>query len=445
MMHTLYKNSLLVSLTLVLFSGCGDNFDDDSYATQFYPQYPSQRGYFIDSGVEGMTYTKSNGSIRQTGQGGSFDYYLSETLTFSIGNLIIGESLALSTVTPKDIVAFENLELNTSLYSPEVNNRVRLLIALDSNANPADGIDINDSTKAKAINWTTPLYSGSETEFNTALNIATGGDVDVSSISSTAASAHFSSSLRCSYSGAYAGNWLLPNGSRDGFVGVMIQSSGTIVTLGDGQDLNGDGNYTEFLFARGSHDMDTGEYDFNETGVFDESIGSIIPSTKAVSGDGSSDSYDRVSGSFTQINPDTNISESGSYEASRVGSGQNTAYRYTGFGYARASGTPNPIDPTDPSAPYDPILGLFTFDINRDGTILGLIHDARTNEEPPLIGEINFTSNVIDMNLTYSDGSRYSVHGILANDGTVTLDWYDINSTKLGYIDGVGCQLQVHN
>jgi hypothetical protein len=429
-------STLLALGTLLFLTACGENTNTESYATKYYPTYEAQSGKFIDSGVEGITYVKTAGGDSLTKAGGSFEYHYGDTVTFKIGNLVIGETIALSVVTPKDIVSYKNLELNTSINAPEVNNRVRLLISLDSDNNPANGIEINATTRAQGINWATPNYDLNESAFSAEIYSATNGEV--SSLKTMAeATAHFESSLRCVYSGAYSGRWILPNGARSGFVGVMIQSNGTIVTLGDGQDLNNDGIYEEFLFARGQHYMDNGYYDFNETGAFNETLGSIVPSSKIVQGDGESQGYNFVKGSFEQKNPDTNVTQTGSYEATRVGSGSNVSYRYTGYGFANASGAENPSS--------DPILGLFTFDISRDGKIVGLIHDARTNEEPPLIGNMNFDTSIVDMNLTYPNGDLYRVTGALSFDGSVNLDWYDISSNKLGYIDGVGCQLQTHN
>lgn len=439
-MSLYFKLSSFALLGTVFFTACGDNFDNTSYATKVHPAYPIQYGHFIDAGVSGLEYTNSTTTPRMTTDGGKYRFTYGDVLTFKVGNLLLGESVGLTTITPKEIVSWQNLELNTSIYAPEVNNRVRLLLSLDSDSNPANGIDINATTRASAQNWTTPLYDGTETEFNDAIDIATKGDLNVSSISASDASTHFESSLRCVYSGAYSGNWIFPDETRAGFVGVMIQSDGTIVTLGDGQDLDGDGNYTEYLFARGTHYMDDGYYDFNETGEFNATSGSIVPSSKIVKGDGESESYNRVVGSFEQKNPDTNQTETGSYEATRVGNGSNVSYRYTGYGFG--------LD-YDLNSSNDPILGLFTFDVSRDGSVVGLIHDARTNLEPPLEGQVIFHSDnnaSIDMNLTYpNNGGNYTISGTLAQDGTVNLDWKNDNNETLGYIGGVGCQLQTHD
>ena len=439
-------HSSLILSTLALLSGCGSNVEDLSLNTGPIMGAPN-KGVFITR-VNGLEYTRTFVPVAQlTTVDSTYDYRTGEPIMFHIGNLEIGEALGLAILTPKEIVSYKNLELNTSINSNEVNNRVRVLMSLDEDSDPSNGIKISDTTRELAKNWSTPDYNLAESAFTNELKDSTRSYFDNKPIATKAAAKkQFASELRCVYSGAYSGQWLLPNGARSGFVGVMIQSSntvdinsslGTIVTLGDGQDLNGDGLAQEYLFARGTHDMDTGSYVFNETGEFKN--GGIIPSDQNVSGDGESISYDKVVGSFKQIIDGK--PQYGSYEAVRVGQGQDSAYRYTGFGYDNNS--------SDENRSSDPILGLFTFDVDRNGTVVGLIHDARNNEEPALKGKVDFNVSVdnISMSLTYpNNGGTFLIKGTLAFDGTVNLDWFDANGTiKYGYIAGVGCQLQAHN
>jgi hypothetical protein len=223
----------------------------------------------------------------------------------------------------------------------------------------------------------------------------------------------------------------LPNQAKEGFVGVMIQSDGNIMALGDGQDTDGDGVYNDVIYSTGIHNMDTGSYDFNATYNFDVDAGRIIGTNRTdINGTGSSLGYNRVSGSFIQDG------QRGNYTASRVGSGINTSYRYTGFGYANATTSQD-----NPSR--DPLLGLFSFDIDRDGKIVGMIHDARTNDEPELLGTLNYNSGVVTIAL--ESGLGHTLEGVISFNGSLHLTWYDANHQKLGYIDGIGCQLQSHN
>ena len=439
-MKLLYK-TLLSSLLATFIVGCGDTINTKTYATKVHPTYPSVSGNFIDSGVKGLNYTVDMNASADatrwenfTEDGGVFNYFYGDRILFKVGQLEIGTALGLSVVTPKDIVSYKNLELNTSIYAPEVNNRVRLLMSLDEDSTPANGISISKETRIQAKEWTTPEYNLNENDFTTALNKATNNQL-TKIFTKEEAEIHFASSLRCVYSGAYSGKWDLPDGSKDGFVGVMIQSNGTIIALGDGQGPNRD----EYLYARGEHDMDNGIYTFSETGQFDPEFGTIVPTPQnKVEGDGESSGYDRVEGSFTQYNPATDQNETGTYYASRVGQSTNPAYRYTGFGYANSeSGIRDP---------EQNILGLFTFDINSGGKIVGLIHDARTNEEPALLGTMDLETFDVEMLLTYPDQTTYTIKGTLSQETNfVDLDWFDKDGNNLGYLNGIGCQLQPYN
>ncbi len=442
--------SSLVLSTLTLLNGCGSSVEDLSLHSEPIMGAPN-KGVFINR-VDGLEYTRTFAPVAQlTTKDSTYDYRTGEPIMFHIGNLELGEALGLAILTPKEIVSYKNLELNTSINSNEVNNRVRVLMSLDDDNNTANGIQINYATRVAAKKWSTPDYNLAESAFTNELKSSTGHYFDTKLITTKAeAKKQFADELRCIYSGAYSGQYILQNGAKSGFVGVMIQSSntvdphsslGTIVALGDGQDLNGDGIAKEYLFARGTHNMDTGSYIFNETGEFNTTSGSIVPSTQVIKGDGRSLDYNNVVGSFEQKNPNTNKIEVGSYKASRVGNADNSSYRYTGFGYDNNG--------SDENTSSDPILGLFTFDIEKNGTVVGLIHDARNNLEPAIKGEVDFNASVdnITMSLTYpNNGGTFLIKGTLVFDGTVNLDWFDANgTTKYGYIAGVGCQLQPHN
>lgn len=435
-MKTSYYTSLILAGTLLSLLGCGGG--TTKYEKKHYSGNPPKenRGKFIDSGVEGLEYKRPSGIDSLTKAGGSFYYSLGETINFHIGNLNLGTAFGLQTTTPQSIVAFSNLELNTSIYAPEVNNRVRTLMSLDEDHNPKNGIQISKTIRYEAKAWETPDFSLNETDFNSDYFTATGRSITVTK---SEAQAHFAASLRCSYSGAYRGYQLLPDGSEGPLVGVMIQAydknssktTSPIVALSDGQDIDGDGTFDEFLYALGDHDMDTGSYTFNQTFQFDKDAGRIIGSPlQNVTGDGESLGYNKVIGTFRQGD------QAGSYVTFRVGEGKNSAYRYTGFGYQ------NPT--TNPDSLGDPILGLFSFDIDTKGVIYGLIHDAQTNLEPELNGTIDFTTGATQINLNLN-GNDYILSGIIdVNTATVHLTWSDSNGNKLGFIDGLGCQLQPH-
>jgi len=433
-MKTFFYTSLLSSL--LLLSGCGSEVENLGGNMQPITGAPD-KGTFVSS-VDGLEYTRTLApAVQTTDKSSAYSYRTGEVIKFHIGKLEIGESVGISVLTPKDIVSYQNLDLNTSIYSSEVNNRVRLLMALDSNATLSNGIQISQATRDAAQLWSTPDYAANEADFKTSVEANTN---IILNVTAAQAQTHFTEALRCVYSGAYRGSWLLPSGEKEGFVGVMIQSNGAIVALGDGQnidnnDSNGDGNYNDdVIYATGTHEMDTGYYDFNQTYHFDPIAGRIVDSNITnIEGTGSSQGYNRVSGVFVQDG------QNGAYTASRVGAGENPSYRYTGFG----RGNPGGIAAADGS---DSILGLFTIDINPDGNVTGLIHDARSNEEPTLSGNVDFATGNIELDL--NSGLGHTLSGNInfdTNSSNLLIDWNDANGTILGYIQGVGCQLQPHN
>jgi len=437
-MKTFFYTSLLSAL--LLLSGCGNEVENLGGNTRPITGAPN-KGTFVSS-VEGLEFTRTLAPVAQTtDKAAAYSYRTGELVRFHVGNLDIGESIGISVITPKEIVAYKNLDLNTSIYSSEVNNRIRLLMQLDSDSISENGIQISKETRTAAYTWTTPDYSLNETEFEASVLSATAGSVALS-ISKNAAEDHFTEALRCVYSGAYRGSWLLPSGEKEGFVGVMIQSNGGIVALGDGQDVDGidnnnDGNFLDdVIYATGTHEMDTGLYDFNQTYHFDATLGRIVDSTITnIQGSGNSLGYNKVSGVFVQDG------QNGMYTASRVGEGKNTSLRYTGFGRGNSGGSAAYVTANN----IDPILGLFTLDISADGNVTGLIHDARSNEEPSLTGTMNFTTGDIQLNLNSGLGHTLSGNIDFENTHAILLDWQDENGTNLGYIDGIGCQLQPHN
>jgi len=428
-MKTVLTKSLLLTSTLLLFTACGGGTTE--YDKKHYTGNPPRDnvGTFIDSGVEGLQYQRPSGIESLTKAGGAFYYKLGETINFHIGNLDIGTTFALNTTTPKDIVSYDERDLNTSIYEPEVNNRVRMLMSLDEDNNPNNGILIPETTREDARFWSTPDYSLSPSDFDTNFASVTNKTITVTKAD---AELHFTQTLRCAYSGAYRGYQLLPTGGEGPLVGVMIQSNGGIVALGTEQDINNDGVFNETLYSAGTHDMDSGTYIFNSTYQFDAINGTIVGSQLPVTGNGASFGYNKVAGSFV------NQGQEGSYVAYRVGDGKNTAYRYTGYGYSQTGATETP------GVGNDPLLGLFTLDIDTKGVVTGMIHDAQTNLEPDLTGHVDLSTNIADIDLTLG-GNQYKITGIIdfTGGGTLRLRWADTNDNKLGYLDGFGCQLQV--
>jgi hypothetical protein len=97
----------------------------------------SHRGYFIDSPVEGITY-ETNTLSGTTDRRGTFYFSPGEQVEFFVGGLSLGFAHGKDVITPLDLVPGANDENNQ-----EVVNIVRLLITLDTDANPENGITID--------------------------------------------------------------------------------------------------------------------------------------------------------------------------------------------------------------------------------------------------------------------------------------------------------------
>jgi hypothetical protein len=103
----------------------------------------SQRhGIFVDSAVEGITF-KTETKSGETDSKGRFIYEPGETVTFSIGGIILGTTTAKPTITPVDLV-----ERAQDENDPAVTNITRLLISLDEDNDPDNGITISPELRA---------------------------------------------------------------------------------------------------------------------------------------------------------------------------------------------------------------------------------------------------------------------------------------------------------
>ena len=133
----LYTGLIALITLVIIFSGC----DGDSSKPQL--ETPVLEGTFVDSRVEGLTYlTTSQSGL--TDADGTFLYKEGETVTFSIGDLVIGRAPGGDIITPLDLVPDADDENH-----PAVTNISRLIQALDQDGNPDNGIEISASVAAE--------------------------------------------------------------------------------------------------------------------------------------------------------------------------------------------------------------------------------------------------------------------------------------------------------
>lgn len=135
-------------LATIALSACGGGGSSNAPSTANPPTTPSPQsaqGVFLDSAVEGMSY--SSGALSGiTGADGGFEYEIDNTVIFSIGGITIGAALGADTITPLDLV--EGAEDETD---DEVVNILRFLQTLDNDGNPDNGIQITSVMRDLAV------------------------------------------------------------------------------------------------------------------------------------------------------------------------------------------------------------------------------------------------------------------------------------------------------
>ena len=140
----LFKKSTLLpfGLSLVL-TACGGGGDDPPVPPV--PPVTASTGVFVDGVVDGLNYETPT-FFGTTNNAGEYDFLPGETVTFSIGGIVLGSTTAGPVVTPLTLVSgakdHENLV---------VTNIVRLLLTLDGDGNPNNGISIPPKTTAAAV------------------------------------------------------------------------------------------------------------------------------------------------------------------------------------------------------------------------------------------------------------------------------------------------------
>ncbi|MCK5099709.1 MAG: hypothetical protein KAR45_16485, partial [Desulfobacteraceae bacterium] len=126
------------------------NGNDPDKMLDALPALPAQAsdtyelGRFYDAPVTGLDYEHGNEN-GITLEGGIFLFQENTPISFSIGDITLGQGDAHGVMTPIDLVRNANDETNDT-----VTNIVRFLMTLDDDANPDNGILISDNIKTAA-------------------------------------------------------------------------------------------------------------------------------------------------------------------------------------------------------------------------------------------------------------------------------------------------------
>ena len=181
-MHS--KKWLVLAASVLMLSACGGGGGSENPTV---PPTPST-GVFVDSPVAGLHYQTPTRS-GTTNSVGEYDYLPGEMVTFSIGGISLGSALGGPVVSPLTLVSGA-----TDATDPVVTNIVRLLMSLDDDGDPSNGIAISAATVTAA--------TGISIDFTSADLAADTGMVSllaalpaVTLVDAPAAQSHFSTTL----------------------------------------------------------------------------------------------------------------------------------------------------------------------------------------------------------------------------------------------------------
>lgn len=192
-------------------------------------------GTFLDTAVDGLTYTANPSGITGTTQnGGKFDCNPSDTVDFYVGDVNLGQTPCQEIVSPIDLVTGA-----TDVTDPVVTNIARFLQSLDSDQDLSNGIDIDSDTAAevtgRGIDITNP-----DLDFDNDADIQNlFSSLGVTPVSAIEAQNHCRSTLLDLLSGTYSGTY---TGHDSGTWSIVADATGNVTGTGFS---NGDNLYFE--------------------------------------------------------------------------------------------------------------------------------------------------------------------------------------------------------
>jgi 5'-nucleotidase len=102
-------------------------------------------GVFLDGPVKGLTYsTPTRNGV--TNDKGEFQYLPGESVSFSLGKLVLGAAPGAATIVPNDVVGEPRDEIGL-----KTTKLLKLLVNLDKDSAPSNGIEIDAAIAARAL------------------------------------------------------------------------------------------------------------------------------------------------------------------------------------------------------------------------------------------------------------------------------------------------------
>jgi len=390
------NKNILITLSMLGLVACGGGGGSKSTT----PAVVVKDGIFKDSNVSGLSYV-SGAQKGITDTAGKFRYEVGKNVNFSLGKVDFGSGLGKPVMTPIDLV--ENGKLST----PEVINRIRLLMMLDKDNTPTNGIEISPKVQAKAKEWDVVDFTSNDFlgEVNNIVVDASVEDAISHALpTAEAAKTHLKTTLLCSFAGAFVGNYA---GNETGNIGLMVDP------------VTGKVKGSSFNPA-------------NEVSVEVKSI-TAINTDDGLGFESGEDSAKKFSGKLSTSDDmqgtwedASRVGSKGAFSASRIGGTSNAVFRYT----VAFNGDDK---------------GLYNFDVDSANKVSGTTYSVSTNEQLTLTGTVANNPEKDDEMLLIvevEDGTK--IRGIIEKS-TLALagTWFKVLETNVpdGTFSGGGCKL----
>lgn len=214
----------LAAASIFLLSACGGGGGGGGSGST------TKIGVFSDSPVEGLTYVIGS-RTSQTNASGQFSYEEGQTVTFKVGDIVLGSATASAFVSPISLISGATDETH-----PTVTNLAKFLQTIDDDNNPSNGIKltsaIHTAALGRSINFaqTDGAYNADANVTNayTALTTASTAGAHAG-VTATNAQNHLRDTLLTALSGTYSGTY---TGTGRGTFTIVIATNGNITGSG---------------------------------------------------------------------------------------------------------------------------------------------------------------------------------------------------------------------
>lgn len=195
------KYLYLILTSSILLTGCGgsDSSDDEGDNLTTIKEEPTLSGKFKDSSTSGLDYVIGD-YHGKTDINGSFKHFSkADNIIFSVGGVVLGSATVADVLTPIDLIDKGSSE-NIS-----VQNIVRLLLALDSDGDASNGINITAEVAEKARDWQQLDFTSDSDDFDAEVTDKITKTLDLPSTRD--AKEHIESTYKCMYSSLWVGEY----------------------------------------------------------------------------------------------------------------------------------------------------------------------------------------------------------------------------------------------